>query len=213
MPRKSSVLVGLLLLGCQAASSSAPALPAKAVVTPPQASAAPSASAVPQPAPAATATATATEPPATPSAFVLRYVCDDKYDEGSVCRPGNPAWEAWLNALQLSTAAPNLLKHEGGGPSGAEWNPNAPLVAFVASADAWTTRLKSSKATFAPVARFGAYDVFLVPLAAWSTATGPARAADFPPGTELGPVTVVELRALGPKGELARGVFAFAYGE
>lgn len=143
---------------------------------------------------------------------MVRYVCDDKYDEGAVCRPGKPAWDAWLGTLQLD-AAPNLLNRQGGGPGGAEWNPNAPLVAFVASADAGSARLKSSKATYKPVARFGDYDIFLVPMPAWSAAVRPARASDFPPETEFSPNSVVELRALGAKGELARGSFAFSRGE
>jgi hypothetical protein len=211
--RNSSVLAWALLLGCQAVPAATAESPATAVATPPTASAAPRALTAPPPEPAPAATATATEPPAPPSPFVLRYVCDDKYDEGSVCRPGNPAWDTWLGSIQLTTVAPNLFKHEGGGPSGAEWNPNAPLVAFVASAKAGSARLKSSKATFTPVARLGDYDVFLVPLKAWNAATRGAEAEDFPPDTELGPVTVVELRAIGPQGELARGTFACSYGE
>lgn len=130
-----------------------------------------------------------------------------------MCRPGTPAWDAWLATVQLSTAAPNLLKHEGGGPSGAEWNPEAPLVAFVANAEVGSARLKSSKTTFAPVARFRDYDVFLVPKNAWNVAARAARAADFPAGTDIAPISVVELRALGAKAELSRGTFAFSRGE
>jgi hypothetical protein len=143
----------------------------------------------------------------------VRYACDDKYDEGAVCRPGKAAWDAWLGSIQLTPAAPNLLNRHGGGPGGAEWNPNAPLVAFVASADAGSARLKSSRATFKPVARFGDYDVFLLPMTAWSAAVRAARASDFPPETEFLPNSVVDLRALGAKGELARGSFAFSRGE
>ena len=106
-----------------------------------------------------------------------------------------------------------MLSLQGGGPSGAEWNPNAPLVAFVASAESERARLKAGKTTFVPVARFGDYDVFLLPLKTWNAFARPARAGDLPAEAELGPVTVVELHALGPKGELARGTFAFSRGE
>jgi hypothetical protein len=193
--RYGSVFACLWLLGCQApASATAPPVSAP---------------------PRATATAIPTAPalPAAPGPFVLRYVCDDKYDEGATCRPGKPGWDAWLGNVDLSVTTQNLLNHQGGGPSGAEWNPEAPLVAFVASAEAGHARLASSKATFEPVARFRDYDVFLVPPEAWNAAVRAARPDDFPVGAELAPISVVELRAIGGKAELARGTFAFSRGE
>jgi hypothetical protein len=86
-------------------------------------------------------------------------------------------------------------------------------VVFVASAEAGRARLKSSKTTFAPVARFRDHDVFLVPQSAWHAAARPARTGDFPAGTDLAPISVVELRALDARAELSRGTFAFSRGE
>lgn len=189
----------------------------------PPAAEAKAATVLPQPsttvAPPLAATVGTAEPPTAQPAeaplptLAARYACDDKYDADVTCRPAKRAWELWLNGIDLSVAAANLLNHQGGGPGGAEWNPGAPLVVFVASqTEAGSARLKSSRATFTPVARHERYDVFLLPVAGWSAAARRARAADFPEGTPLQPLRVVELRAVAD-GIIERGFFAFSSGE
>ena len=213
-----------LCAGCYSATSVKPPAPPAAVATRPPAVATPPAVEAPQPAastvapsvttPVAPAAAASAQPVAAPPpTFVVRYACDDKYDGDATCRPAKTAWEIWLQGIDLSVAAANLLNHQGGGPSGAEWNPAAPLVVFVASrTEAGSARLKSSRATFTPAARHENYDVFVVPVAGWSAAARHARAADFPEGTPLAPLRVVELRAVGD-GMAQRGLFAFSSGE
>lgn len=143
----------------------------------------------------------------------MRYACDDKY-AAAECRPGQPAWSTWLAGLTLGSGVANLLDHQGGGPSGAEWNPEAPLVAFVLSAEPGRARLKlSGKHALTPSLRWTDYDVFFVPYAAWSRASRPARASDLTDTTAVDAVWVVELQARGQGGQLARGTFAFSGGE
>jgi hypothetical protein len=121
---------------------------------------------------------------------------------------------AWLAALQLTSATRNLLKLDGGGPGGAEWNPGAPLVAFVASAKGGQTQLYLDAGPgFAPVGRYQGYDVFFIPFEAWEAVERGARADELPEGCPTDAVTVVELRVVDTNGEVARGLFAFGRGE
>lgn len=163
-----------------------------------------------EPAPAGPPAPTAVEAPA----FVLRYACDDKYAVAADCQPGTAAWNAWRLGLVLTSAAPNLLRHEGGGPGGAEWNPGAPLVAFVASREPGRARLQlGARRLLPPVARLADYDVILVPVPVWNAAARPARRADLTEPAPLEAIRVVELRASNAGAELARGTFAFSGGE
>lgn len=207
----------LCALGCHPPGTSAPEAPRPTVATAPVAATTTPSAAAPQPATDGRAeTETAPLPAATAAsapAFVLRYACDDKYASAE-CRPGQPAWSAWLAGLALGSGAANLLDQQGGGPSGAEWNPEAPLVAFVLSREPGRVRLKlSGKHALTPSVRWTDYDVFFVPYAAWSRASRPARASDLTDTTAVDAVSVVELEASGQGGQLARGAFAFSGGE
>lgn len=160
--------------------------------------------------------ARADQPPANAepaAAFVLRYACDDKYADERQCRPGKAAWRDWLAGLELAVGAPSLLEHRGGGPGGAEWNPQAALVAFVASSEPGRAKLELmvGKAR-PPVARFGNYDVFFIPFVSWDQAARPARAQELGAGDVSG-ISVVELHAAGTDGQRLDGTFAFSHGE
>lgn len=221
--RRLAVALAGLLAGCHPATSAQSHAPAAVAAPQSSAAEAPTAQQLPKPptavaqplaatvATAAPASAHPAEAP--PPTFVVRYACDDKYDADATCRPEKTAWELWLKGIDLSVAAANLLNHQGGGPSGAEWNPAAPLVVFVASrTEAGSARLKSSRTTFKPVARFSEYDVFLVSVTDWHIAARPARRGDFPDGAAWQPVRVVELHAVAD-GLIERGLFAFSSGE
>lgn len=152
-------------------------------------------------------------PPATPRPeLVLRYACDDKYARETDCAPGKGAWSSWLAGLTLTSNSESLLEHQGGGPGGAEWNPQAALVAFVVSREPGRAQLQvKGKRWLAPVARFDDYDVFVVPFETWSAAARRARAGDLADAALIEGVSVVELRARST-GEM-RGTFAFSRGE
>ncbi|MES1188987.1 MAG: hypothetical protein ABUL60_34545 [Myxococcales bacterium] len=154
-----------------------------------------------------------TTSPATPRPdLVLRYACDDKYASETDCAPGKAAWSSWLTGLTLTSNSESLLEHQGGGPGGAEWNPQAALVAFVVSAEAGRAQLQvKGKPWLTPVARFDDYDVFVVPFGTWSAAARRARAGDLADTAMIDGVSVVELRARST-GE-TRGTFAFSRGE
>jgi len=208
-------------VSCHAPRQAGPEAPHTTVLTAPAATAsaatATSTELLPAPAskPAALEPAPQPAAPAQPApTFVVRYACDDKYAVEAECRPGQPAWSAWLAGLALGAGAVSLLDHQGGGPSGAEWNPEAPLVAFIASTKPGSARLElSDKRGLAAAARFEGYDVFFVPSAAWNRASRPAQKGDLSDPAQLDAIRVVELGALGQSGELARGTFAFSGGE
>lgn len=143
----------------------------------------------------------------------MRYPCDDKYDGEPDCRPGRPAWQAWLAALDLSDVRSNTLNRQGGGPGGCEWNPSAALIVFVPSDVPGRAKVATSTDSFEPVARVGDHDVFFVPFEKWSAAARPARQSEVEDGAPWQAVSVVELRSVPAHGAAQRGLFAFARGE
>ncbi|MBL9027826.1 MAG: hypothetical protein JNL21_36885 [Myxococcales bacterium] len=122
-------ILGLILAGCGAperagavgrAGTRGTSVPAR----PPRA---PAGATQPAPTPSAA-------PPAAPEApaaeagvrAVVRFVCDEKYVAEEPCDEG-----AWLTEVESDPDARNLLDHDAGGPEGAVWNGNAPMVVIV----------------------------------------------------------------------------------
>jgi hypothetical protein len=208
--------VALATTGCRRAGQPVPALPPKPVFDAGSGSApAVMVPAAEGPAPAAPSPSVVEPPPSEPApTFVVLHACDDKYDAEPECRPGKAVWSAWLAGLNLTTQTRSLLRLDWGGPGGVEWNPGAPLVAFVASSVPGQTRLKLAAGPgFAPVTRFRGYDVFFIPFEAWDAVQRGARADELPEDSPTDAITVVELRAMDAHGEVARGLFSFARGE
>ncbi len=202
-----------LLMACQPVHHAAPPAPRADPVASSAPPPAPTASSL-IPAPLAPLAPLAPPAPPAPPTLVLRYACDDKYDSNSECRPGQRAWDAWLEHIDLAAVTPNLLNHQGGGPSGAEWNPNGALVAFVVSPAPGRARLESRKLTLTPAGRFNDRDVFVVPIKAWAAAARPAKQGDLADETALlDAISIVELRAVNAQGTIATGTFAFSGGE
>lgn len=98
-------------------------------------------------------------PPNPERLAVVRFTCDQKYS-------ADPCDEAtWLARVLLDPwSGPDLLMHEEGGPRGAVWNGDAPMVVFVRATEGAVslgqgTKLKGTSA--------GAYRWFRVPREQW----------------------------------------------
>jgi hypothetical protein len=102
---------------------------------------------------------------------VARFLCDHKYAADEPC--DETAWLARVLADPWS--GPDLLLHQDGGPQGAIWNADAPLVVFV-SAEAGLVTLGKSKLAGT---KAGAYRWARVPREQWYPALRARKGEPF----------------------------------
>lgn len=171
---------------CRAVDPAGPPAAAEHAASPP--SARPPVSPAAPVSPAVSASPPTVDAPAAPPADVVsvRFVCDRKYVEATPCDEAR-----WMAAAALAPSTGDLLRHDHGGPMGALWNGDGPMVVLVTAPGAHTAAFGRAKLT--GVESAGA-TWFRVPRATWArelegVAGKPyRRAAVFVDGKPVGEV-------------------------
>lgn len=99
--------------------------------------------------------------PDAPLRIAVRFLCDEKYVAEEACDE-----VSWLAEIANDPDAGNLLDHDAGGPDGAIWNGNAPMVVIAPG------NVKSVSVGNAALSggRFGNLRIFRVPPQTWNAA-------------------------------------------
>lgn len=116
----------------------------------------------------ATASATPVSPPRGDE-LALGYPCGQKY-EGERCASGSQEYARWLTTTTVKPGTARILRIDGGGPLGAEWNPSNDLVLFVPASDMPVSVRVGSKTIEHAEAAGRGWVAFRVPLRDWKRA-------------------------------------------
>lgn len=163
----------------------------------------------------ATANTTPSAAPSSPTRgdeLALGYPCGQKY-EGERCASGSQEYARWLTTTTMRPGTARILRIDGGGPLGAEWNPSNDLVLLVPARDVPVSVRVGSKTIEHAEAAGRGWVAFRVPLRDWKRAERRPSADDGLERTaQFGAVRIVPM-VLTRSGSSREVLLLTSYGE